>query len=252
MHCFPLFSIMRRTLKDVVSLDMYDLAKMTKYELQEVLAPIRDATHKRVERIKKEKLESPALSALTKSGGALSSKGKDKQALMHEIMRGQAFLSYATSRIGTYSDKPGAREYTKQRNRTSGDGFFFTNEVKPNGKNGKIRIPDYSDLSDRKKGRFWTVLHKIKQNGVQLSPEMYNEENMMIRTVVKSNDPVGAFMKIIPEEAKNYVLEKSEMEKDSDYHRGKIKKKDLDEYWTDKITSMYSAYIDWKMEHPEF
>lgn len=236
----------RKTLKDVLDYDIYDLSKLTSYELREVLAPIRDATHKRVSRIKKEKLESPALSALTRSGGALSAKGKDKQSLIHEIQRGQAFLSYATSKIGTYGEKPGARKYTESRNRFTGDGFV-SNET---GK--KIRTPEYSDLTDRKKGRFWTTLHKIKQNGVQLSPEMYNEENQMLRTAIKSNDPQGAFLNIIPKEAKEYVLEKSKMEKDIDYTKGKIKKKDLDEYWTDKLTSMFSAYVDWKLDHPEY
>ena len=235
----------RKTLKDVIDVNLYDLSKMTSYQLKEVLAPIRDAVHKRVSRIHAEKLESPAISALTKSGGELSAKGKDKEALIKEIERGQAFLGYATSRIGTYTDKPGAREYTAQQNRFTGDGFVSN-------KTGKdIKTPEYSDLTDRKKARFWDVLHKIKQNGIQLNPEEYDAENQLIRTAVKSKDPVGKFLECLPAEAVEYVRVNSAIDLDEDYKKGKLKKKKLDEYWTDKITSMFSSYVKWQKENPE-
>ena len=236
----------RYKLPEVEGMSLYDLSKMTSYQLKEVLGPIRDAVHKRVSRIHKAKLESPAISALTKSGGALSARGKDKEGLIQEIQRGQAFLGYATSKIGTYTDKPGAREYTEQRKQFTGDGFF------DNTKEGKkIKTPEYADLSDRNKGRFWTVLHKIKQNGIQLKPEEYNEENQLIRTALKSKRPDEQFLKIIPAEAVDYVRNNSILEADADYSAGKLRKKNLDNYWTDKITSMFSSYMKWQTDTPD-
>lgn len=238
----------RYKLSEVEDISLYDLSKMTSYQLKSVLAPIRDAVHKRVSRIHQAKLESPAISALTKSGGALSARGKDKEELIQEIQRGQAFLGYATSKIGTYTEKPGAREYTEQRKQFTGDGFYDNTDM--SGRK-KIKTPEYTDLTDRNKGRFWSVLHKIKQNGIQLRPEEYNEENQLIRTALKSKRPDEQFLKIIPAEAVSYVRNNSILEADAEYNAGKLRKKNLDNYWTDKITSMFSSYMKWQTDNPD-
>lgn len=236
----------RKRLYEVEKLTMFDLSKMTSYELREVLAPIRDATAKRVRRIEKGKYESPAVQGLMKTGGLLSVQGKDKATLIREIQRGQAFLSRGTSRIGSTSifrngleeKQIGAKEYTQKYNKTD---ILFGNK----------KAPEYSSLSDRKKGRFWNVLHKIRQNGIQLSAEEYDTENQLVRIAVKSNNPTNAFLNSIPAEAKEYVENNSHIEMDKDWVSGKLRKEKLDNYWTEKITAMYSAYIKWKREHPE-
>lgn len=230
----------RYRLYEVQSLTEYDLSKMSKYDLQRVLAPIRDATNKRVKRIQKGKLEAPSLSALTKGGGALSTKGKDKSGLIGEILRGKAFLGMATSKI---SGEFGARAYTEARNKrrkesTETFGYESMFDV------GK-RAKDYTDLSDKAKGTYWNIMHKVKQKGIQLKPEQYNETHALVVSISASRNFVGAFLNTIPAEAHQYVLENSYLPNDEAYRNGKKIKGGKQNYKVEKIVAMLDGYTKW-------
>lgn len=230
----------RYRLYEVQSLSEYDLAKMSKYDLQRVLAPIRDATNKRVKRIQKAKLEAPSLSALTKGGGALSTKGKDKAGLIKEIKRGQAFLGMATSKIGGAG---GARAYTEARNKRrkqSIETFGFESMF-----NTGRRGTEYTDLSNRAKGTYWNIMHKIKQKGIQLKPEEYDQTHALVVSISATRNFEDAFLNSIPAEAHEYVISKSYMPNDALYRSGQKIKGGYNNYKVEKIVAMLDAYTKW-------
>ena len=246
-----------------MSTSLYDLSKMTKYELREVLAPIRDAVNKRVVAIKKANLPSPALKSLETSGGALSSKGKDKQALISEIQRGKAFINLKTGSVA--GSQQFLKDVTKKQSDAERSGVL---------KRVEEFAPDYTELTDRSRGRYWETLHKLKQNGFQFTKEEYDTYNSLVRTAFKSRNPVDKLLDTIPAEAKDYILEhsdiseekaealanglkefmstKSAMANDKEWNDHKLKGKDLDSYWAEKIVKMIEAYDDWMTKHPEF
>jgi len=181
----------RKVLSDSLSTNTYDLSKMTSYELKEVLAPIRDAVAKRVVAIKKSGLPSPSLRALQTSGGNLSAKGKDKSALINEINRGKSFLNMKTSTIK--GSRSFLKEITKKKSDAEKSGII---------KNLDEIAPDYTELKDRAKGRFWETLHKLKQDGFQLQTEEYDTANNLIRIAFKGKSPDKSFLNaVVPEEA---------------------------------------------------
>ena len=230
----------RKVLAQAMDTSLYDLSKMTKYELREYLAPVRDAVNKRVQAIKKVGVPSPALKSLESSGGLLSSKGADKKMLISEIQRGKAFLNLKTSTV------KGGRQFAKEITKKQSD-------AQKVGIDKKIEdfAPDYTNLTDRNKGRFWQTLHKLKQDGFQMSPEQYDTNNALIRTAFKGKRPDQKFLQTIPDEASEYVQEHSELPSDMDYASGKLKKDKLDAYWSEKIAKMVEAYNEWMMDNPE-
>lgn len=238
----------RLRLYEVQNLSEYDLSKLSKYDLQRVLAPIRDATNKRVKRIQKLKLEAPSLSALTKSGGKLSTKGKDKAGLIKEIQRGQAFLGMATSKIGGES---GARAYTEARNKRrkeSSETFGFESIFDLGKKAGR----EYTDLSDKAKGTYWDVMHKMKQKGIQLNQEQYDATHSLVVALSSTRNWEDAFLNSIPAEAREYVLNESYMPNDDLYHSGKKIKGGKKNYKAEKIVAMVDAYTKWMVDNPEY
>lgn len=251
----------RKVLSEALDASIYDLSKMTSYELKEVLAPIRDAVHKRVVAIKKSGVPSPAIKSLTSSGGLLSSKGKDKTALIDEINRGKSFLNMKTSTI------KGSKSYLSEITRKQSDAE----------KTGIIKnldeiAPDYTELKDRSKGRFWETLHKLKQDGFQLQPEEYDTANNLIRIAFKGKSPDKSFLNaVVPEEAWEYVdrvlltdrqralkdlaedmITKTAMPDDERRKKGRLKGDKLDSYWAEKIAKMVEVYAKWVKDHPEY
>lgn len=253
----------RKVLSEAMSTNTYDLSKMTSYELKEVLAPIRDAVAKRVVAIKKSGLPSPSLRALQTSGGNLSAKGKDKSALINEINRGKSFINMKTSTIK--GSRSFLSEITKKKSDAEKSGII---------KNLDEIAPDYTELKDRAKGRFWETLHKLKQDGFQLQAEEYDTANNLIRIAFKGKSPDKAFLNaVVPEEAWQYVnmessdlddkqkalkelaeniIDKTAMPNDERRKKGKIKGDKLDSYWAEKIAKMVEVYSKWLKDNPEF
>ena len=230
----------RKVLKQAMDTSLYDLSKMTKYELREYLAPVRDAVNKRVHAIKKAGVPSPALKSLESSGGLLSSKGADKKMLISEIQRGKAFLNLKTGSV------KGAKEYLKDITKQK-------SEAQKVGIDKRIEdfAPHYFTLSDRNKGRYWETLHKLKQDGFQMSPEQYDTNRALIRTAFKGKRPDEAFLRTIPSEAKQYVSDRSYLPGDELYAKGKLRGDKLDAYWTEKVAKMIEAFDEWRKDNVE-
>lgn len=253
----------RKVLSEALDSSIYDLSKMTLYELKEVLAPIRDAVHKRVVAIKKSGVPSPAVKSLSSSGGLLSAKGKDKSALIDEINRGKSFLNMQTSTI------KGSRTYLKD----------ITKKKVQGERAGVLKsldeiAPDYTELTDRSKGRYWETLHKLKQDGFQLQAEEYDIANNLIRIAFKGKNPGKNFLNaVVPEEAWDYVnmessdlddkqkalkelaeniIDKTAMPNDELQEKGRLKKHKLDSYWAEKIAKMIEVYSKWARDHQEY
>lgn len=199
----------RFTLKDVMGISPDDLKGKSKSELLKILAPIRDAANKRINRLENSGQPSPALSAIKKTGGKLyGGKWTTNKDLRNEIKRGQAFLGYQTSTVS------GARAYEKK----------MTGSVRGN--------VGYGDMTPDQVGKYWDIMHKMREAGIQLAGEEYDAVKALIRNSVASDDPDEAFLSSIPAEAHDYIRERMPESEDP----------------TDRILSAISSYIDWKVD----
>lgn len=204
----------RLSLKDVTGISSEQLRGMNKSDLLRVLAPIRDAANKRINRLSGARgVNSPALSAIEKTGGKLyGSKWSTNKELVKEIERGQSFLGYQTSTV------KGAREF----------GSKMTGKIK-----GKIT---YGDMNAAQIGEYWNIMHKMQEAGIQLSGENYDIVKSLIRTSVSSEDPGQEFLNSLPAEAHDYILEHSVQSDDP----------------VDTVVSMIGAYVDYQIEGGDY
>ena len=199
----------RLTVGEALSVKFEDLKGMSKGELLQVLAPLRDAANKRVNRLQSAGQPSPALQAIEKTGGKIyGGKWTTNKELRKEIERAAAFLNYQTSTV------TGARKYEKK----------MTGSV-----TGGIR---YGDLTPAQVGKYWDIMHKMREAGIQLSGEDYDAVKALIRNSVSSNDPDAAFLSSVPAESHEYIKERMPESDDP----------------TDRILSAIESYIDWKVD----
>lgn len=199
----------RLTVGEALSVKFEDLKGMSKRELLQVLAPLRDAANKRVNRLQSAGQPSPALAAIEKTGGKIyGGKWTTNKELRKEIERAAAFLNYQTSTV------TGARKYEKK----------MTGSV-----TGGIR---YGDLTPAQVGQYWDIMHKMREAGIQLSGEDYDAVKALIRNSVSSNDPDAAFLSSVPAESHEYIKERMPESDDP----------------TDRILSAIESYIDWKVD----
>ena len=199
----------RLTVGEALSVKFEDLKGMSKGELLQVLAPLRDAANKRVNRLQSAGQPSPALAAIEKTGGKIyGGKWTTNKELRKEIERAAAFLNYQTSTV------TGARKYEKK----------MTGSV-----TGGIR---YGDLTPAQVGQYWDIMHKMREAGIQLSGEDYDAVKALIRNSVSSNDPDAAFLSSVPAESHEYIKERMPESDDP----------------TDRILSAIESYIDWKVD----
>lgn len=199
----------RYTLGESLNVRFEDLKGMSKSELLKVLAPIRDAANKRVNRLEKAGQPSPALAAIQKTGGKIyGSKYTTNKELRKEIERGIAFINYQTSTV------KGARSYEKK----------MTGSV-----TGGVR---YGDLTPAQVGKYWDIMHKMREAGIQLSGEGYDAVKALIRNSVASDDPDAAFLSSVPAESHEYIRERMTESDDP----------------ADRVLSAISSYIDWKVD----
>ena len=204
----------RLSLKDVTGLTSEQLRDMNKSDLLRVLAPIRDAANKRINRLSRAQgINSPALSAIEKTGGKLyGSKWSTNKELIKEIERGQSFLGYQTSTV------KGARGFSEK----------MTGKVKTG-----IR---YGDMNAAQIGEYWKIMHKMQEAGIQLSGENYDIVKALIRNSVAGDDPGQEFLNSLPAEAHDYILEHSVQSDDP----------------VDTVVSMIGAYVDYQIEGGDY
>lgn len=86
-----------KSVTDILNMDIRDFNKLGLSDLRKVVGRLVSAVNKRVRRFMNAGVSTPATRALEKSGGMLSTKGKDLNQLRTEYARGRDFLNMETS-----------------------------------------------------------------------------------------------------------------------------------------------------------
>ena len=221
----------RMTLKQAMQVE--DLKGLTKKELREILAPIRDAANKRLNRLEKAGLtNAPAFQAAQETGGKIyGSQYNTPKDLRREIRRGQAIIKYKTSTIS------GTREYFRKMNGTVPPGI---SDYSP----GLEEIPDYASLNSQQIGAYWKIMDKLAEQGMTaLTTEMYNTMKALVRAAVNSEDPIGELMNRLPA-GSHAAIEEA-------FARQGVSV-DPESSLIDNALTAINAYLDWRIENGMF
>ena len=100
-----------------MSMDIDEFSHLSKTELRQAVSRLADAANKRLKRMEKTELVSPAQIESIDSGGRFSTRGKSEIELQIEFRRVASFLSDKTSTA------KGAKEYMEETRRTIKDVF---------------------------------------------------------------------------------------------------------------------------------
>lgn len=106
-----------RSIKDIMRMDIDEFSHLSKTELRQAVSRLADAANKRLKRMKKTDLVSPAQIEAIDSGGKFSTRGKSEIELQIEFRRVSSFLSDKTSTA------KGAREYMEETRHAIKDVF---------------------------------------------------------------------------------------------------------------------------------
>lgn len=88
------------TIQDIIKIPVWDFEKLPLSTQRQYMAQLRRATTKRVQRLEKSGLYSPALEKLKKTGGRISTKGiTTPQAMGAEYIRAKTFIKEPTSLV---------------------------------------------------------------------------------------------------------------------------------------------------------
>lgn len=93
-----------KSVTDILNMDIRDFNKLGISDLRKVVGRLVSAVNKRIRRFMKSGISTPATRSLEKSGGMLSTKGKDLNQLRTEYARGRDFLNMETSSRKGYED----------------------------------------------------------------------------------------------------------------------------------------------------
>lgn len=214
----------RLNLKQAMEID--DLRGKSRQQLMDILAPIRDAANKRLNRLSEAgQTSAPAYQAAMESGGKIyGSKYNSLKELRSEIERGQAIIRYKTSTV------TGAKAFERR----------MTGKVPKQGKSSfkadLSGVPDYGDLSGEQVTQYWKIMDKLGELGqTGLTTEMYNTMKALVRAAVNSDDPVGELMNRLPGASHEDV-------------RAALAENPSDDPM-DNILNAINSYLDWRTEH---
>ena len=87
------------TAKDVLSIPQEKINKMTASELKKLVSVLAPVANKRLSRLEKEKLKTPAYKSAMKSGGKFSSRGEKRKDIAREFYRVKDFLNKKSSTV---------------------------------------------------------------------------------------------------------------------------------------------------------
>ena len=208
------------------AMELDDLRGKSRQQLMDILAPIRDAANKRLNRLSQAgQTSAPAYQAAMESGGKIyGSKYSSLKDLRNEIERGQAIIRYKTSTV------TGAKAFERR----------MTGKVPKQGKSSFKAdlggVPDYGDLSGEQVTQYWKIMDKLGELGqTGLSTEMYNTMKALVRAAVNSDDPVGELMNRLPAASHEDV-------------RAALTENPSDDPM-DNILNAINSYLDWRTEH---
>lgn len=138
------------SVKDIVNMDLNTFEKLNESDMRKVVGRLVSAVNKRVRRFEEAGINSPAVQALNKSGGLLSTKGKNLNELRKEYARARNFLNMETS------TQVGFRRVQKQVMKTLSDRGI------------DITLEDYDEM--------WTIWNDLTDNdpSIELSNNKYN------------------------------------------------------------------------------
>lgn len=133
---------------DLLNMDPDELMKMNRKELAKVITNLGNTANRRIKRLEKEDLESPALRSIQKSGGRITARGKNLNQLRAEFFRAKQFYEAKTSTVkGWKSTQKETRERLKSQTGV--------------------------DMSAENEKLFWDVFSRWKER----DPGMYRNKN---------------------------------------------------------------------------
>jgi len=114
------------TIDQILNMDIHEFSKLSKSELRTATQKLADAANKRIKRAEAAGISdlSPAMKAIEKSGGRISTKGKSMHGLQKEFQRAKKFLESKTSTITGYKQQQ--KEFTERI--SGGEGQSMTAE----------------------------------------------------------------------------------------------------------------------------
>lgn len=217
------------------AMEIDDLRGKSRQQLMDILAPIRDAANKRLNRLNEAgQTSAPAYQAAMESGGKIyGSKYNSIKELKAEILRGKAIIKYKTSTV------TGAKKFQKRMTGQKPTGKFFSDEWDPD------RVPDYGDLSPSQVGDYWKIMHKLQELGqTSLSSEMYNSMKALVRTAVSSASPedaVNNLMNSFPAASHEYIMNEIS-QKGGFVTEGETR-------LVDNALAVIDSYLNWRTEN---
>ena len=232
----------RMTLKQ--AMDMKDLKGLSKRELMDILAPIRDAANKRLGRLEESGVSSfsPAYKAAMESGGKIyGSKYNSTKDLQSEIERGQAIIQYKTSTVS------GSRAYGK---RMTGK---IVDLNKATYRAHLSDVLDYEELSGDQVTTYWKIMDKLGELGqTSLSTEMYNTMKALIRAAVNSDEPINELLNRLPagsrQEIELMIQERGGFVQEGDL-AGDGKVLSENDALIENALNIIDSYLTWRTEY---
>lgn len=87
------------TINQILKMNIADVNAMSEKELRKTIGQMRKVSSQRLNALKQRKLKTQAVRQLERSGGKISTKGKDLPALKAEFFRAKAFLNQKGSTV---------------------------------------------------------------------------------------------------------------------------------------------------------
>lgn len=97
-----LFDVKGKGVKELSNLSLGEFSSLTRQELAKVVSRLSSTANKRIKRLEKNDINSPAYRGVVSSGGKFSTRGKSLNELRSEYMRVTGFLKSKTSTVKGY------------------------------------------------------------------------------------------------------------------------------------------------------
>lgn len=146
------------TSKELLNIDIADFNKMSRKELSKAVSTLGATANKRLKSFETKGIKSPATSALSKSGGKISAKGKNINQLRAEYVRAKNFLTAETSTIKGYKQNQrdvieqlgleGVDELTEKQFNKLWQAYEILKERSPEISNKRFKYSVLQDIAD--------------------------------------------------------------------------------------------------------
>ena len=161
---------MSMKVKEILNLSDVQINKMSRRELAQVTSILSSAANKRIARIEKAGVTSPAVSNIKKHDGKFSVKGKNTNQLRSEFARARNFMQNATSSV------KGAKASARQIERNLG---LDKKSAKKGGKTIPSSLKKEHKRLIQKRERLEKTLAKRKEQGKKPTANMIKREQAL-------------------------------------------------------------------------